>query len=45
MENEKNEVTELTELKDYLIENNFSQSFIDLMEYYYRNNLLTIIER
>ena len=51
MENEKNkvtevtEVTELTELKDYLIENDFPQSFIDFIECYYRDNLLTIIER
>ena len=42
MEMEKNRVTEL---KDYLIENGFSQSFIELMEYYYRDKLLTIIER
>ena len=42
MEMEKNE---LTELKDYLLENDFPQSFIDLIEHYYRDDLLTIIER
>ena len=41
MEAEKNE---LTELKDYLLENGYPQSFIDLIEYYYRNDLLTLIE-
>ena len=39
---EKNEVTEL---RDFLIEHNFPQSFIDLIEDLYKNNLLTIIER
>ena len=42
MEMEKNE---LTELKDYLLENDFPQSFIDLIELCYRDDLLTIIER
>ena len=42
MENEKNEVTELTELKDYLKENNFSQSFIDLLEECFIANVLTM---
>ena len=39
MELEKNE---LNELKDYLIENNFSQSFIDLAEDWFINDLLII---
>ena len=42
---EKNEVTELTELRDFLIEHNFPQSFIDLLEDLYINDLLSIIER
>ena len=42
MEMEKNRVTEL---KDYLIENGYPQSFIELVEDYYRDNLLTLIER
>lgn len=33
------------ELREYLIENNFPQSFIELIEELYRNDLLTIIER
>ena len=45
MEIEKNEVPEVTELKDYLLENGFSQSFIDLIESCYIDGLLTIIER
>ena len=45
MEMEKNELTELTELKDYLLENDFPQSFIDLIEHCYRDGLLTIIKR
>lgn len=36
MELEKNE------LRDYLIENNFPQSFIDLLEDFYVNDLLII---
>ena len=40
MDLEKNE---LTEFKDYLIENDFSQSFIDLLEELFINDLLTII--
>ena len=44
MEMEKNELPELTELKDYLIENGYPQSFIELIELYYRNDLLTLIE-
>ena len=39
---EKNEVTEL---RDYLIRNNFPQSFIDLLEDLSINDLLSIIER
>ena len=42
MEMEKNEVTEL---KDYLLENGFPQSFIDLLEDLYINDLLIIIDR
>ena len=42
MEMEKNEITEL---KNYLIENNFPQSFIDLLEDLSIIDLLTIIER
>ena len=42
MEMEKNEITEL---KNYLIENNFPQSFIVLLEDLSINDLLTIIER
>ena len=42
MEIEKNE---LNELRDYLIENNFPQSFIDLLEDLSINDLLTIINR
>ena len=40
MELEKNE---LTEFKDYLIENDFSQSFIALLEDLFINDLVTII--
>ena len=36
---------EKTELKEYLIENNFPQSFIDLLEDLSINDLLTIIKR
>ena len=36
---------EINELKDYLIEDDFSQSFIDLVEYLYINDLLIIIDR
>ena len=39
MELEKNE---LNDLKDYLIENNFPQSFIDLAEDWFINDLLII---
>ena len=39
------EKTEVTELREYLIENNFPQSFIDLLEDLYINDLLTIIKR
>ena len=39
MESEKNE---LTELKDYLIENNFPENFIDLIEDWYNDDLLII---
>lgn len=39
---EKNEVTEL---KEYLIENDFPKSFIDLLEDLSINDLLTIIKR
>ena len=39
MELEKNE------LRDYLIENDFPQSFIDLLEDLSINDLLTIIKR
>ena len=42
MDLEKNE---LIELKNYLIENDFPQSLIDLVEELYKNDLLTIIER
>ena len=42
MEMEENKVTEL---KDYLIENNFPQSFIDLLDGLSINDLLTIFER
>lgn len=41
----KMEKNELTELKEYLIENNFPQSFIDLIEDLSINDLLTIIEK
>lgn len=36
---------EKTELKNYLIDHNFPQSFIDLLEDLSINDLLTIIER
>lgn len=39
---EKNEVTEL---RDFLIEHNFPQSFIDLLEDLFINDLLSIIKR
>ena len=39
---EKNEVTEL---RDFLIENDFPQSFIDLLEDLSINDLLTIVKR
>ena len=42
MEMEKNEITEL---KNYLKENNFPQSFIDLLEDLSINDLLSIILR
>lgn len=42
MEMEKNEVTEL---RDFLIKNDFPQSFIDLLEDLSINDLLTIIKR
>ena len=40
MELEKNE---LTEFKDYLIEDDFPQSFIDLLEDLFINDLVTMI--
>ena len=43
MELEKNELNDLIELRDFLIENKFPQSFIDLLEEYFKNNLLTIV--
>ena len=39
------EKKEITEFKEYLIKNDFPQSFIDLVEELSKNNLLTIIER
>lgn len=39
------ENNELTELKEYLIENDFPQSFIDLLVDLSINDLLTIIKR
>lgn len=42
MELEKNEEIELIE---YLKENDFPQSFIELIEDYYKDNLLTMIKR
>ena len=39
------EKKELTELKEYLIENDFPQSFIDLLEDLSINDLLTIFKR
>ena len=39
---EKNEEIELIE---YLIENNFPQSFIELIDELYKNNLLTLIKK
>ena len=42
MELEKNKENDLIELKEYLIKNDFSQSFIDLLEDCFINNLLTI---
>ena len=37
--------TDVTELREYLIENNFPQSFIDLLEDLSINDLLTILKR
>ncbi len=42
MEIEKNEKNEL---RDYLIKNNFPQSFIDLLEDCFINDLLIIIKK
>ena len=39
------EKNELNELRDFLIEHDFPQSFIDLLEDLAINDLLTIIER
>ena len=39
------EKDEMTELREYLREHDFTQSFIDLIEPCYRDGLLTIIER
>ena len=39
------EKTEVTELRDFLIEHNFPQSFIDLLEDLSINDLLSIIKR
>ena len=39
------EKTEVTELRDYLIENNFPQSFIDLLEDCFLNGLLILINK
>ena len=39
------EKSEIIELKEYLIENDFPQSFIDLLEDLSINDLLTIIMR
>ena len=39
------EKNEITELKEYLIENDFPQSFIDLLEDLSVNDLLTIIKK
>ena len=39
------EKKEITELKEYLIENDFPQSFIDLLEDLSINDLLTIFKR
>ena len=41
----ENESLYINELREYLIENDFPQSFIDLLEDLYINGLLTIIER
>ena len=42
MELEKNKVNDVTELRNYLIENKFPQSFIDLLEDCFINGLLII---
>ena len=39
------EKNELIELREYLIENDFPQSFIDLIEDLSINDLLTILKR
>ena len=39
------EKNEITELKEYLLKNDFPQSFIDLLEDLSKNDLLTIIKR
>ena len=41
----KMEKNEIAELKEYLIENDFPQSFIDLLEDLSINDLLTIFKR
>lgn len=41
MDLEKNE---LIELKEYLIENDFPQSIIDLVEELYKDDLLTLVK-
>lgn len=42
MELEKNKVNDVIELRNYLIENKFPQSFIDLLEDCFINGLLII---
>ena len=38
----RNEIYEILELRDYLIENKFPLSFIDLVDEYLITNILTI---
>lgn len=42
MQLEKNKVGDIIELRKFLIDNKFPQSFIDLLEDYFVNNLLTM---
>ena len=42
MKLEKDKVNDLIELRNYLLENNFPQSFIDLLEDCFINGLLII---